>query len=86
MAAVALNFDKEAVSLEGEGFRRIRKLQICQKTDWYSQIAVKSYIAGGRLGTYKHTHKQTTVIIPRAHAPSVNQTFLLFGVIRNSRT
>ena len=62
MAAVAQNVTKAAVSLEGEGFRRIRKLQIfinCQKTDWYSQIAVKRYIAGGRLGTYTHTHTRT---------------------------
>ena len=45
MAKVALNLTKEAVSLEGEGFRRIRKLQIfinCQKSDWCSQIAVKA--------------------------------------------
>ena len=70
MAVVALNLTKVAVSLEGEGFRRIRKLQIfinCQKktTDWCSQLAVKRYIAGGRLGTYNYYN-------PRAHAPSVN--------------
>ena len=46
MATVALNLTKEALSLY--------KLP---QTDRYSQIAVKRYIAGGRLGTYTQLNK-----------------------------
>ena len=68
MAEVALKLTEEAVCPETEAFREFCKLQML-KTFWI-QFAAKMSNTGGRLGTYIHTHKQTT--IPRAHAPSVN--------------
>ena len=65
MAKVALNLTKEAVSPETQGFRKLCKLQTFRKTDCQIQFAVKMSNAAGRLGTYTHTLKQTTIIIVR---------------------
>ena len=66
MAEVVLNLTKEAVSPKREAFRQFCKLQIFN----IIQFVVKMSNAAGRLGTYTHT--QTTIIIPCAHALSIN--------------